>query len=356
MPGFIRGKHPPRWSPRANPIVASNVAKLHDVLTVSTATTAPDLVRASDIGKVPHSLFRFCDCNGLKTLVDGTLKVTPPREFNDPFEFSPGIDPEMAPPPEEELRRLFQAHDGLPRALYYGKHGGGNEETYNAWIEEVVLRHPEVLPGILRRTRQSLIDKMSRFHGVACFSAFSGGRLQSPEVVRHWANYADDHRGLAVEFGGEHLAAAGNAFLKVDYEPIRPHFDFSEMEDFSVDGLLEKLRRWARVKSCAWSTEEEWRLIVPLSSDKFPVHRVVKGEKLLHLVPLWNPEGCPEHKKAKAQVIRRVILGSRASKELEASVLMAVSQPHLRHVDVDRAEESENTFSVKPVPIRRGTR
>src|SRR5262245_28414242 len=38
------------------------------------------------------SLFKYCDTRGIDILESLRLKVTPPNQFNDPFEFLPKVD------------------------------------------------------------------------------------------------------------------------------------------------------------------------------------------------------------------------------------------------------------------------
>jgi len=35
------------------------------------------------------AVFKYCDARGVSILQDLELKITPPNEFNDPFEFRP---------------------------------------------------------------------------------------------------------------------------------------------------------------------------------------------------------------------------------------------------------------------------
>jgi len=69
----------------------------------------------------PKCLYRFFDVHGLKTLVHGTVKITPPREFNDPFEFSPGISERDYT--DDDIREHFIAKDGRTRACYFPRGG-----------------------------------------------------------------------------------------------------------------------------------------------------------------------------------------------------------------------------------------
>jgi len=204
--------------------------------------------------------------------------------------------------------------------------------------------------------REAVTNAVSDSYGVACFSAFSAEELSLPIVVRHWSAYADDHRGMAIEFDGQNSFFSGFAqskwFFRVDYSEERPVCMLKEFEDARYANLFRMLRAWARFKAkSAWGKENEWRLILPLGEDKgVGITRAADGERVLHFLHLWAPDR-PPHDPSVGQVIRRVILGSRASSELEASVRAVRSEPHLHHVELCRAREDPRSFSMKIVPV-----
>ncbi len=157
------------------------------------------------------ALFRYLTIEGgLATLKNGTLKLTPPREFNDPFETCFGLDPGTA----------YSARDGGVKA-------------------------------------QANIRNLANERGVVCFSA-------SHDLVLMWAYYAERHTGMVIEFD-EHDSSFsrmyGPSLEKVDYVPpdkrplIRTMPPYLDPADRAV----------LRVKSEHWSHEVETRLIYPLS-------------------------------------------------------------------------------------------
>ena len=306
----------------------------------------------------PLALIRFCGTHGLDILVGGKLKITPPREFNDPFEFAPGIDPnfETHPPTADELRRHFLAKNGLPYHTFLTAWGNGNEARYAEVVERRILR-PDLFSKHIQCMRAGITNGISCAYGVACFSAFSADELGAAKAIRHWAAYADDHRGLAIEFDGQHPFFANPAkakqLFRVDYTDERPICALADFEDVRDPALLRILRVWAQRKSGeAWRCENEWRLIAPLSiSTKNPIIKAVSGERLLFFLSLWQPTSPDGRQSGAGQVIRRVILGSRTSSMLEASVRIALNEPHLRHVELCRAIENRSRFALDIIRI-----
>jgi len=299
----------------------------------------------------PPTLYRFFKGeHGLSALVNGELKITPPREFNDPFEFAPGIDPNLKVS-AEEMRAHFLAPNGFARATYCPKYAQNNEDSYAKWVEKAI-RRPDIFPKHVQCLREGLTQAVSKAYGVICFSAFTEEALVAPQAIRHWSAYADDHRGLAIEFDGTTTffttPAGSGHFFKVSYESKRPYSKLSDFENLSDEALVQILRTWGEVKlECAWSAEAEWRMIAPLAAKSpnqpIPVVHRVRDERLLSLLQVWSaPPGC---------VIRRVILAPRASKELETSVRTILREPHYRHVILCQAREEPDSFSMRIEPI-----
>lgn len=313
-------------------------------------SVAPQTVAANQPTIPPQSLYRFFKGeHGLSALLNRELKITPPAEFNDPFEFAPGISANLTFSPNQ-LRQHFLAPEGLPRAVYFSKYGGSNEARYRQWVEQEIQR-PDLFTRHTEVMRRGITQSISKSFGVLCFSAFTDEDLTAPKTVRHWSAYADDHRGLAVEFGGAHpfFTAADKWFFPVDYVAKRPTCELSEFEDIRDDALMEILRKWGQKKSGdAWETEKEWRMIAPLAPEALrqpiPVLQRFIGGSVLSFVR-FSPE--PE------RAVRRVILGARAPQELESSVLKILRDPRYRHVTLHRAQEDRETFSLRLEPLNK---
>lgn len=87
--------------------------------------------------EMPEELFKYCDLNGLKILQNLEIKVTPPSELNDPFEFTFGLNhviglqtksstPQKVEEIKEELNKEFRLlclgenYDSLLMWSHYG--------------------------------------------------------------------------------------------------------------------------------------------------------------------------------------------------------------------------------------------
>jgi Protein of unknown function (DUF2971) len=231
---------------------------------------------------VPKILWKYSSERGIGLLTGRALKVTRPNEFNDPFEFSPGIGKTIG---VSYLRNIYRdsamvARLGLPSLQELS--GVDDDAKIRSVAKELTHISRELLNGQL--------DQISERYGVICLSG-------DPRNIMMWSQYAQNHKGLVV--GLDHSRVAKMPLLPVVYSDRRVLFDGRTIIRTSKDTnvrLYEVLTR----KSLAWAHEREYRMIWPL--EKLD-ERDVEGQKW-HMLPLL-----PE-------MISEVIVGVRASDDL----------------------------------------
>lgn len=103
----------------------------------------------------------------------------------------------------------------------------------------------ELLEGVIANKLRATLNHM----GILSLSASNA----EPKL---WAHYADNHRGMCVEFTTENNQFFGNA-LPVTYESAMPRFE--HFRDWTVEGI----HRWLTTKSHDWEHEDEWRAFHP---------------------------------------------------------------------------------------------
>lgn len=148
----------------------------------------------------PASLYRFHPPSSFSALSEGKLKITPPAEFNDPFELSPGIVGDSLV--LDDLRLSFLSPTSLAREVFRRRFS--NEQTYCDWVEQVVIKRTDLWGKHLVSLRDSVTQATSSTYGITCFSAFPEAVLNGPLGIRHWAMYARDHTGFVIEYDGQH--------------------------------------------------------------------------------------------------------------------------------------------------------
>lgn len=304
----------------------------------------------------PASLYRFHSPSGLSALSEGKLKITPPAEFNDPFEISPGIlsDGLVA----DDLRRSFLSPSSLAREVFRRKFA--TEPTYCDWVEQVVVKRRDLWGKHLGSLRTSVTQATSEVYGITCFSGFPEDVLNGPIGIRYWATYARDHTGFVIEYNGQNPAlknwAASKWLFPVVYHDSRPTVSIAEFDDWTQDKTFRVLRHWSEMKCRqAWGEEMEWRLVCPLTPDalkRAEISSLKVDGRVLHFFHLW-PSEAPVGKRENTDVIQRVILGARVEDKLQKTIIDVLKAPDLEHVKLERAILCEKDFALLTVPVPR---
>lgn len=302
----------------------------------------------------PASLYRFQSPSGFSALSEGKLKITPPREFNDPFEIAPGILTDGLS--ADDLRQSFLSGTGLVREVFRPRFR--TEEDYLGWVERVVIPRSDLWGKHLASLRESVTHATSEVYGITCFSAFSEAVLNGPLGIRHWAIYAKDHTGFVIEYDGEHAMlkswAASKWLFPVTYHESRPIVGIAEFAAWTQTKSLRVLRHWSEMKCRqAWGEEMEWRLVCPLRPDELnrvEISSMPVDGRVLHFLHLWKSNS-PEGQKANTVAIRRVILGARVDAGLEKQIRATLRSTYFRHVKLDRAVLCEKDFALRTEPV-----
>ena len=158
------------------------------------------------------------------------VRITQRTELNDPYEFHPSSDD------ISEFRKLLP-----PRSI----------GTYNV-------------------SDKFIIDNHFNCTGVMSFTESVGNFLM-------WSHYADEHRGMVIEFDPKH--AFFSKLKKVNYSNDRfngPSIAFSGDRAYIRNKIFLE-------KSTQWEYEEEWRIIGSLVGSDCRIYRE-SGEKK------WDPE------------------------------------------------------------------
>lgn len=275
-------------------------------------------------------IYQYCGPDaGLCILNDLKLKVTPPIEFNDPFEFMPRMDHAMD---RTTFERWLLDPDGIAQATAMC----GPPPEGLAQIQERIRTHPELIhqlfsriyPDMCRKRVRENCRDFSTDYGVICFS-----RVRTSILM--WAHYAAKHSGIAIGFD---LPNAWSAkLLEVLYSSERVPFD--PTQPIGGEHTDEFSRQMISTKHADWGYEEEVRLLVKLSQLDPP--SVGAEGKPLYLM------------KIRPEQIKAISLGLRCSDKTEEAVREAVQINNLA-VAVDRAVPHDHNFAVsfESVPHR----
>jgi len=196
-------------------------------------------------------IYKYIDSWGEKILNGLRIKISDPRNFNDPFEFLPRIRGEIT---NEEIEAKFD--EPAYRENYFRHHLEQgiveSREDFEVWLEANRAQLLSAM-GIAYRGRNykplDFREIAAKKFGVTCFSAKHDNLLL-------WAHYADNHKGIVVgferEFFGPLIYDVAYAQQRVLYSPVMT----GDPRDSTIVSVL-------RTKSPEWVHEEEWRAIIP---------------------------------------------------------------------------------------------
>lgn len=299
---------------------------------------------------LPATLAHFTGPIGLNILVKGEIRVTPPGEFNDPFEFSPGVS-EQSPTAQEWHAHFTNPNSFGRKADHILYDATGAPRSLEAIIK-LVTEHPDIANLHIQSCREGLHQWFCTYFGAACFSDISPF---CDTAVRHWAFYGAEHSGLAIIFNSQaelfRVWAQLRLLFKVKYKRKRPKCILSDLDEVSSPvQCLRRLRKWGEVKSTVWRPEQEWRWIRPLGEIRKPTgelvlpatQRVQVGDRIIYLHRLWDSA-----EEARA-LIAQVVVGCRATPALEDSARAACMHLGLSGDTVVRAKEHDSRFHLEP--------
>jgi len=271
------------------------------------------------------TLFKYTTHFGLNVLRDLQLKVTPPNELNDPFEFTPYVGGRVT---EDHIHDLIASIP--PRDVYDEMIKSGEKLPPFEQFEEFAKRTPRgnlksVIP-IFQQSYESVIaaqsDLVSKRMGLICFS-------EQENDILLWSHYTDGHKGMLLEFNSSHQYFKLNSrFSKVKYTDTRVAYDplwpdgGSELDRYAEEVLC--------TKNSVWAYENEWRSLFPLDW----CHKKIIPSGVLHFTDI-PPD-----------LVSRVVLGFRCPDELQKQVLEVKKQRGLTF-SVFRAFLHPNEFRVE---------
>lgn len=187
----------------------------------------------------PRHVYKFRSVPGdkdgrarLEQLIVGNELYAPTSDaFNDPFDAQADYRVEQH---GDELRELVYG--------YFLAHGAP-EEMARGFAQDDVLNSPKRTAALMKENHRKILQQL----GVYCLAATARDPLL-------WAHYAQDHRGIAVQFRPS-LDLKAMLIHPVEYNSAYPIID--NYFDRKKRNLLSPLLR----KSTSWSYEKEWRII-----------------------------------------------------------------------------------------------
>lgn len=271
--------------------------------------------------------YKYCDRRGLDILQNLELKITPPNQFNDPFEFVPHV---ICSNPSREIKTALKDKDTLREMYDFEKRAGrfrGNFRQYRVGFKKASTEFASSLieeyPSTRGALQRDFQNRLSESMGVLCMSSHRTSILM-------WGHYCDKHRGLVIGFDKSYEVFQQDMGLQpVKYQSERPIYDTSWKRGGKQEAEFRKL---ALLKNIEWRYESELR-------QMFMLRGLKKGRlddtSIGYFVP-FTPTA-----------IVSVTLGAKASKDFENAVRATLAQPKFSHVLVERARLHKSEFCME---------
>lgn len=240
------------------------------------------------------SVYKYTSFENLMHILNGSIRLTQPSAFNDPFEFLPEI--------------------------YYTGSGG----EFNIGVD--VLSKPRKsrvrLPNNFKSdlcndlTSRRLISGISKSIGVLCLS-------KNRDSLLMWSHYADEYKGAIIEFDENHDFF--EHMHPVRYERNRPKLAFSDLLSDSNEIIIAELCYKPKV----WEYEKEVRIVRSLKDCEY------KGDDLYTMnVPL--------------EAIKSIIIGERMPTKDARDIIDKTKETNIR-IDYALISNWEYKFRYEPI-------
>lgn len=306
------------------------------------------------------SIYKYFSAEaGARFFSTWALRITPPDQFNDPFEMCPPIEVirESEIFSAETLR--YEMASRLARDLSSNAKDlskvqqvadlvcGCMAGTLDPKVEQKFLREnpnfkqhlPAIrqqfeiavsaartqFPGMMQRIEKEIHQTVRDTIGVLCMSLNGRHPLM-------WAHYAQEHRGLVIEFDENAKCFNRRRSSTDEFGMFRPVSYSSARPVITADAGAEWFKQLALTKALEWKYEEEVRFLLEISS----ADRKVGDNIALIEVP--------------ASAVRSVTFGCRATPEFVEIIRQLLLKPgNASHVSLLFAEVDNRHFALNYV-------
>jgi hypothetical protein len=282
------------------------------------------------------NMYKYCGDWGVDVVRFLQLKVTPPDQFNDLFEFMPAPTGCFN---QSDLSAMIADEKVMHEDFATLKAQGAplqDFESYRRYLqqqiqsEKFIDKLKEEFETIESPDRcKNLCKEVSGSLGLVCFTTKRDNLLM-------WSHYANGHKGLVIGFDSDHAFFNQRCRLRpVEYPEGEDDRRF--VWDFSLnpgdDGYQSMAETFIVTKSRRWHYEDEWRMLLDLETLE---RRLICGGVLGHFINF------------PVDAITEIILGYRCPFDTEQAVREAMKLHGLAPGDkLLRAEPHATEFKLQ---------
>ena len=266
-------------------------------------------------------LYKYCNPAGTAILKNNSIKVTPPKEFNDPFEFA------SRPTGKWPLKKVVKElqDEAFLQKLYKMELEHQPGITFEEY-REFITTDPDTLEDIRQKTENlmsvypyAFADQVSKRVGIVSFS-------QDHQNILMWSHYAENHTGFVIGFEAAKIPYLKLFGVKYSDSSI-PEYDL-EVEE-SSDAYTEQYTEIMCRKSPVWEYEKELRISVRLEDCDYLEE---PGLYIYNLPP---------------ESFNLVILGCRMTQKTREQLSKILSEERYSHVKVIQAMPSTVEYKLE---------
>ena len=277
--------------------------------------------------------YKYAGKSGIRVIEDLRLKITPPIEFNDPFELTPRSKLTIT---LTDMLNMAKTNPNHYRGVFEDLKKDGYCNTFGQFITEL----PRILPLKFKTfemaMRKELVKKdmesvkeASAYFGILCVSTI-------PNSIPMWSHYAEHHRGIVIGLDVANIGSSLGPFARVKYRKLRRAFD--RWLNPKTSGWFREVMDTMFIKSRVWCYEQEYR-------------RVFRLADLIHTRPNGRRK-CDYLFDISGNNIREVIFGCRIKKAYEERIraVLARRPKTFAHVKLFRCERHRSRFELEITP------
>lgn len=199
--------------------------------------------------------YRNIDIFSEEIICHNTIYLSSPTNFNDPFDSSSDLI--AIPTDKDEAKTIYENLDEekqkevLKHKLKSRKE---NDNEYDYYAHLIAMG-------------KEIESKLANI-GICCFSEMNDNILT-------WSHYANNHKGICIEFKPDYSKYPFNLIQKIDYSEDKPSCNYSTKD---ISNIL-------KIKYKDWDYENEFRIIdqnnfnVPVELNPDEVSGVIFGYK-----------------------------------------------------------------------------
>jgi len=197
---------------------------------------------------------------GIEAIIDSKLKVSLPKELNDPFEFLPK---DIGNWTKTKVKKYLKDKARQNRIFEYQKKRGivKNKQQFKEALKNIDSLAEDLLirfqsKDFWNHMLESKKD-IDQYMRLICFSSEVAKYI---DEILMWSHYSNKHYGIRLHYDSNLIMLPYFELRKVKYSKERPSVDYT-LDNISNE-LTNQLMLAMHTKSECWEYEKEYRLFI----------------------------------------------------------------------------------------------